>query len=173
MSGELERIVKLDRMPGSPLAIEPDAAERAALARRFGLPSIASLRAELTLTPHGQAIEARGRMRAAFEQRCAVANEPFAATMDEPLAIRFVPALAAVSEDEEAEFDPDEPDEIEYQGAAFDLGEAVAQSFGLALDPYATGPEAEAVRRAAGLADETAPAGPFAALAALRNDRAP
>ena len=53
-------------------------------------------------------------------------------------------------------------------GTAFDLGEAVAQSFGLAIDPYAAGPEADSVRREAGIVDEDAPSGPFAALAALK-----
>lgn len=168
--GEFERLVKLDRLPAGPLTIVASEAERAALARRFSLPSLASLGATVTLTPRGEAIEARGRLEAAFEQQCAIANEPFAARIDEPLAIRFVPRLAVPDAEEDIEFAGDEPDEIEYQGAAFDLGEAVAQSFGLALDPYATGPRAEEVRRDAGLADETAPGGPFVALAALRKD---
>ena len=105
---------------------------------------------------------------AAFDQRCALSDEPFANRLDEPIVFRFVPALTAHGEDEEIEFASDSPDEIEYDGAAFDLGEAVAQSFGLALDPYAEGPDAEAARREAGLLDETAPSGPFAALAVLR-----
>ena len=166
-AGEFERMVKLDRLPPE-LTIEADAAERAALARRFGLPAIDSLGATVALSQAGDAIDARGRMTAAFAQRCAISDEPFANTLEEPLAIRFVPALAEAGEDEELEFASEEPDEIEYQGAAFDLGEAVAQSFGLALDPYATGPGADAARRAAGLTDESAPTGPFAALAALR-----
>jgi hypothetical protein len=79
-----------------------------------------------------------------------------------------VPALEEHGEDEEIEFASDAPDEIAYDGAAFDLGEALAQSFGLALDPYAVGPDAEAARREAGLVGEDGRSGPFAALAALR-----
>ncbi|QYU69205.1 hypothetical protein J4558_03410 [Leptolyngbya sp. 15MV] len=53
----------------------------------------------------------------------------------------------------------------------FDLGEAVAQSLGLAIDPYAVGPEAEAARREAGIASDDVPSGPLAeALRALRKD---
>lgn len=166
-ASEFERLVKLDRLP-SELTIDADASEREALARRFDLPAIERLRAIVTLSQDGDAIEARGRLEAAFSQRCAIADEPFANTVDEPLAIRFVPALAAAREEEELEFAEDEPDEIEYQGGAFDLGEAVAQSFGLAIDPYATGPDAETVRRKVGLADDGSPTGPFAALAALK-----
>lgn len=166
---ELVRIVKLDRLP-SEVVVKADEAERAALARRFGLPTVHALRAELQLVPLGDAVDARGRLTASFEQRCALSDEPFATGLDEPLAIRFVPALQAHPEDEEIEFASDAPDEIEHDGAAFDLGEAVAQSFGLALDPYAEGPDADAVRRKAGLSDEDTPSGPFAALAALKQD---
>lgn len=166
--GEFERLVKLDRLPAEPFAIEANEGERDALARRFGLPAIARLEASVTLSQAGAAIEARGRLVAAFEQLCAIADEPFATTLDEPLAIRFVPALEAVSEDEEIEFEDNSPDEVAYSGGAFDLGEAVAQSFGLALDPYATGPDAERARRDGGIVDEDMPSGPFAALAALK-----
>lgn len=165
--GEFSRIVKLDRIPER-MTIAAEEAERAALARRFALPGIARLTAEVSLAREGDVIEARGQMEAAFTQRCAISDDPFANTLREPVAIRFVPAIAALAEDEEHEFGADEPDEIEYSGAAFDLGEAVAQSFGLALDPYATGPGADTARREAGLSDEGTPSGPFAALAALK-----
>ena len=164
IAGELERIVKLDRLPSGAMTIEASANERSALAARFGLPAIHALTAEIALEPAGAAIDARGRMRAVFDQNCAIADTPFANTMDVPLAIRFVPALALGSEDEAIEFAGDQPDEIEYEGAALDLGEAVAQSFGLALDPYATGPEADIARAEAGIVDEGAPSGPFAIL---------
>ena len=52
--------------------------------------------------------------------------------------------------------------------SALDLGEAIAQSLALAVDPFATGPGAEQARKEAGLMDEGA-AGPFAALAALKD----
>jgi hypothetical protein len=167
-AGELERLVKLDRLPTSALTIEASQAERAALARRFGLPALHALRAEILLTQREQEIDARGRLVASFEQRCALSDEPFAATLDDAISFRFVPAITIAGEDEEIEFASDGPDEIEYNGAAIDLGEAVAQSFGLALDPYALGPDAEAVRREAGLLDEDSPSGPFADLAALK-----
>lgn len=168
-SGELERIVKLDRLPVEPLLIEASEHERAALAIRFGLPSIDALEAKLTLVREGDAIGAQGRLSARFSQNCAIADEPFDAWLDETLALRFVPASEVPDTEEELEFDSDAPDEIEYEGAAIDVGEAVAQSFGLLIDPFATGPDAERVRKEAGIVDEDAPSGPLAAaLAALK-----
>lgn len=168
-AGEFEHIVKLDRLPPEPLTIEADARERSALARRFGLPAIHALEATVALTQDGDAVQANGRLQASFDQRCAIADEPFTNCLDEPLAIRFVRSIAPGSEDEPIEFVRDDADEIEYDGASFDLGEAVAQSFGLALDPYATGPDADRVRAESGIEDEDAPSGPFAALAALKS----
>lgn len=165
--GELERIIKLDRVPAATL-VEANEEERGALARRFGLPALHALTAELKLVQDGDAIDVRGRMMAAFDQRCAITNEPFANSLDEPIVLRFVHKLAVYGEDEEIELAADAPDEMEYIGNAIDLGEAVAQSFGLVLDPYAVGPDAERVRREAGISADTIPIGPFAALAALK-----
>lgn len=166
--GELVRIVKLDRLPQGAVAITASEAECAGLARRFGLPALHALSAEVQLAQRGDAIDAHGRLTASFQQLCAVSEEPFGNALDEAILFRFVRAIPIPGEDEEIEFDGDAPDEIEYDGASFDLGEAVAQSFGLAIDPYAEGPNAETVRREAGLLDEDAPSGPFAALAALK-----
>ncbi|MCX7864669.1 MAG: DUF177 domain-containing protein, partial [Novosphingobium sp.] len=44
--------------------------------------------------------------------------------------------------------DADACDEIDYAGLPIDIGEAVAQSLALAIDPYATGPAAEQARTA-------------------------
>ena len=86
-------------------------------------------------------------------------------TIDEPLELRFVPAREIA--EEEIELEEEELDEIPFSGHVFDLGEAVAQSLALAIDPYAVGPEAECVRKEKGLSGEGA-SGPFAALAALK-----
>ena len=61
-------------------------------------------------------------------------------------------------------------DEIFYEGDSFDLGEAVAQSLALAIDPFACGPDADRVRQEKGLSADDQPSGPFAALAALKKD---
>ena len=69
----------------------------------------------------------------------------------EPVTFRFVPRTRRHTPDEEIELDADDCDEIEYAGSHFDLGEAVAQSLALAIDPFLDGPEAEEARRKVGL----------------------
>ena len=72
--------------------------------------------------------------------------------------------------EEEITLDSPILDEIEYAGPTFDLGEAVAQSLALAIDPFAAGPEAEAARAQHGISDQ-GPKGALAeALAALKKD---
>lgn len=168
---ELSRPIKLRAIKHEPVVIEANEAERAALARRFGITSIESLRAEVTLDPDGAKIAAKGRLTAAITQACAVSGEDFPVQVDEPLELVFVPAQTAAADnpDEEIELESDALDEIEYQGDSFDLGEAIAQSLALAIDPYAEGPNADAVRAKAGIITDDMPRGPLAeALAALK-----
>ncbi len=162
---EFPREFDLRSLPGGPVTLAATAEERAALARRFGLVALHSLEAIVTLAPEGQGVVAQGRLSAAIVQSCAVSGEDLSAAIDEPLAFRFVPERP-VAEDE-IELEPEELDEIAFSGTSFDLGEAVAQSLALSIDPYATGPSAEEIRRAAGLSTPEA-SGPFAALAALK-----
>lgn len=170
--GELTRMVRHRPLPDAPLVIEASAAERAALAARFGVTAIERLHAEVQLTNHDDAVEAEGTLRADVIQPCAVSGEDFALAIEEELAFRFVPQRAHPAEpDLEIELEPGQLDEIEYSGELFDLGEAVAQSLGLAIDPYAVGPDADRARSEAGITGDDTPSGPLAdALRALRKD---
>ena len=175
---ELTRMVKTRPLPGEPLVIEANPAERAALAARFGLGAVERLRAEVALEARPRAIRATGHLSAAILQPCAISGEDFPVTIDEPIDLRFVPQSAhALPQDDDAEIEleADDCDEIEYAGEMFDLGEAVAQTLGLAIDPYAEGPNADAAREAAGIVREGEHDGPLAAMlaAALRKDQAP
>lgn len=153
------------------VVLEATAAERAALALRFGILGIGSLCARLVLEPEaGGTIRARGRLEAEVEQACVVTLEPVAQRVDAPLDLRILEEGVAPGDD-----DPESPDEIESQGDLVDLGEAVAEQLALALDPY---PRAEGATLPpigdddAAEAEEEAPAparpNPFAALAKLR-----
>lgn len=163
--GEFERQVDLRQVITDPVELKATREECAALARRFALVSVERLEARLTLEPDGAAVMAKGRLHAQIVQSCAVSGEDLSVSIDEPLALRFVPETPIDAE--EIELDANALDEIPYSGTSFDLGEAVAQSLALAIDPFAVGPEAERARKEAGLADEAA-SGPFAALAALK-----
>jgi uncharacterized metal-binding protein YceD (DUF177 family) len=163
--------VKLDMLGAEPraLAISADAAERQALAKRFGLLALDSLEAELGLIRDGEIVSLTGRLRARATQACVATGAPVAAAVDEPIALRFRPASAVTGPDEEIELDEGELDILFHDGAAVDAGEAVAQSLALALEPYPRAPDAEAALRQAGVKSEDE-AGPFAALAALKKE---
>ena len=167
MTPEFSRPVDARHLPERPLRLEATGGEREALARRFAIEAIDRLEAEVALDREGGAVTANGRIEADVVQACAVSGEPVKTRLAEPFALRFVRSEPAHGADEEIELAADDLDEVIYEGNQVDLGEAVAQSLSLAIDPYATGPEAEAVRREAGLSDAAAN-GAFAALAALK-----
>ncbi len=169
---ELSRMIKARPLPGGAVVIEASPEERTALAARFGLGAVESLRAEIALEQKPRAIRATGRLRAAIMQPCAVSGEDFPVTIDEPVDLRFVEeGQRPATPDEEIEFEADDCDEIEFSGEMFDLGEAVAQTLGLVIDPYAEGPNADAARVAAGIVQEGEQLGPLAdLLSALKKD---
>lgn len=173
-SGELSRMIKTRPLPGELIRIDASEEERAALSVRFGLSAIESLHAEVRLEQNTKAIRAAGRLRAAIIQPCAVSAEDFLVNITEPLDLRFVEERAlpeCEGNDIEIELAADDCDEITYAGEMFDLGEAIAQSLGLAIDPYAEGPNAQAARQAAGIVQEGNELGPLAAaLSALKKD---
>ena len=166
---ELSRPVRVDTLGAEPrsLAIEADEAERSALARRFGLRGIASLEANAELVRNGAEIVARGRLTASVTQSCVATGEPVEARVDEPFELVFRPGPEAGRPDEEVELSQSELDVVFYDGASIDVGEAVAESLALGLDPYPRSPGADAALKKAGVKSEEE-AGPFAALAGLK-----
>jgi uncharacterized metal-binding protein YceD (DUF177 family) len=163
---EFSRLVDIRQADTGPIELVASAEECAALAARFDLVRIDRLAARVTLTRDGAALAASGRLEADIVQSCAVSGEDLPVSIDEPLKMRFVP-VGQYRPDEEIELDSGALDEIEFSGTQFDLGEEVAQSMALAIDPFAVGPKAEAARRQAGLLGES-DAGPFAVLKALK-----
>lgn len=164
---EFSRIYDIRHLPTAPLELTATAEECAALAKRFALVAVKRLHAVIRLDGVGARISAKGRLTAEVVQSCAVSGDDLPARIDEPVDLRFVPA--AESHAEEVELASEELDEIEYSGGQFDLGEALAQTMALGIDPFATGPRADAARRAAGMLDE-GESGPFAALKGLLKD---
>lgn len=164
---EFSRIIDLRQITAEPVVLEPDETERRRLAGRFGISAIEAMRAEIRLSQEGGTVAAQGRLVARIVQPCAISGEDFPVTVDEPVALRFVPAAAMATSDEEIELSAEQLDDIPFEGLTFDLGEAVAQSLALAIDPFAEGPEAERARAEHGLGGEPS-GGAFAALAALR-----
>lgn len=158
---ELSRPCDATRLPTAEQVIAASPEECAALAKRFGLVTVNALEARIALKADGPTVRATGRLTADIVQSCAVSGEDLSVKIAEPIALHFVPPADSPASEEEIELEADELDEIEMEGNRFDLGEAVAQSLALAIDPYLEGPGANEARRKAGIISE-GPSGPLA-----------
>jgi uncharacterized metal-binding protein YceD (DUF177 family) len=145
--------------------IDADAEERVALAKRFDLIAIEKLTGKFTIRRDAAGIVAEGRVAATVTQACSITGDPLPATVDEPVALRFVAEEDAGQD--EVELGDSDIDVIPYDGGTIDLGEVAAETMALALDPFPRGPNAEAVLKDAGVLSEEQ-AGPFGVLAALK-----
>jgi uncharacterized metal-binding protein YceD (DUF177 family) len=150
--------------------------ERAALARRFGLEAIARLEAEVSLVRTNHDVVATGWISADVTQTCVATAEPVPALVAEDFAIHFHPQPAPGAPEEEVELGEEELDVVFHDGALVDVGEAVAQTLALNLDPYPRSDGSAEALRAAGILAEAevelkaeAETGPFGGLAALKD----
>jgi len=166
---EFSRPLSVDTLPRDGLRrrIAADPAERAALARRFGLPDIAELRAEFSILPQGRMVRVIGRVEADVTQNCVITLEPFAAHVEEEVDVRFAPeegdraARSRRGEEALSLAGEDEPDPI--VDGRIDLGALAAEFVALGLDPHPRKPGAEFHVPEADDDEET----PFSALAEL------
>jgi Large ribosomal RNA subunit accumulation protein YceD len=165
---EFSRVVDVRHIDTAPMRLVANSEECAALAVRFGLNAIAKFTVEITLAHDKPAILAKGILRANIIQSCAISSEDLPVTIHEKINLRFVPAEALTyGPDEEIEISADDCDEIPFDGGRFDLGEELAQTLAMLIDPFATGPAADNVREKGLLISEAAN-GPFAGLAGLK-----
>lgn len=157
-------------------------AECAALAKRFQIPAVFSLEAEVHLETAAEDGQFRltGSLVADVEQSCVVSLEPVPEHVEAGFERLYAPAEAiqplqasvdeAGSEEEAADWlDPDAldpPDPI--VDGRIDLGEAVAEELALSLDPYPRKPDAQFPAGYRPDPEIEAPVSPFAALAKLK-----
>ena len=171
---EFSRPVRIDMIAGQPrsLSIAADQKERAALAERFGIPAIDRLSAEAELKRRGEEVTATGTLSASVVQSCVATGVDVPAEVAEEFSIVFRPPPQATGAEEEVELREGELDVVFYEGSKVDLGEAVAETLALSLDPFPRSPQADAALREAGVVSEEeakVEASPFAGLAALKD----
>jgi uncharacterized metal-binding protein YceD (DUF177 family) len=128
--------------------------ERAELATRFDLVAIDRLEAQATLTSEGDAILCTGTLSANVVQECVATAAPVTARLKTDFMIRFVVRLAVDAPADEIEINVDDCDVIEHDGQSIDLGEAVAQTLLLSLDPFPRAADASETLKAAGVVGE-------------------
>jgi uncharacterized metal-binding protein YceD (DUF177 family) len=134
--------VKLHELARGPirLTLEPDEAERAAIAKQLGLRSLPAFTAKVTVKPWLDGVEVTGGFKAVVEQVCGVSLDPFEQPVDGEIQVRAVPAgseHAAAPEGGELELDleaPDPPDLLEND--VIDLAGYVVEHLALELDPF-------------------------------------
>jgi hypothetical protein len=185
-TNEFSRSVVIDPWPdgGVNVNVTANPVERRALARRFDLVEVRSLRGHGRIERLKGAAELtfRGWLEADVVQTCVVSLEPVPARIRRPVERRYRPgaaqaaAMARLQPKGTVDLEADDEEVEPLVGRAIDLGEALAEELGLALDPYP---------RAAGAAPleadvlgphvsigETEPGTPFAALRRLQDKHA-
>lgn len=164
---EFSRRVPLLRIGSEPYRqqISASAAERAALARRFGLVALDRLDAAVELIRQSEELVLlRADFEAAFEQSCIVTLDPIAGALAERFALLYGPPDAEPAApdvaSEDIAFEP-------LAGDAIDIGEAVAQEFSLALPPFPRSPDANVAADGEPGAPAPDGSGPFSGLSRL------
>jgi uncharacterized metal-binding protein YceD (DUF177 family) len=166
MTDRFARDLRLDQVRDRDrLDLVADEAERGAIAKRLDLASLDRLEAHVCLERAGDVVRASGRLLASLDQSCVVTGDPVAAHVDEAFSLIFVPEPRDGTE-EELELGEADCDTVFYDGAAIDLGTAIADTLALNLDPYPRSAAADAALREAGVLTEEQ-ASPFAVLAKL------
>ncbi len=131
ISVEFSRPLLVDRVPrkGSHEVFAAEPEERAALAKRFALVALHSLKARLLAVPwRGGGLKVMGHVEAELEQVSVISLEAFKSEQKFEVERYFLPASATV--------DPAIDDADPILEGIVDLGELVAETLGLELDPY-------------------------------------
>lgn len=155
---EFSRSLKVDRVPklGSMEKIAAEPSELKALAKRLDVPAIHSLSATVRATPwRGGGLKLEGELVADVEQVSVVSLEVFRSELRFPVLRYYLLRGGAVSEEGDA--DP-------IIAGHIDIGETVAETLALELDPYPRMPGEAAVIPAPMEEPDGAPRSPFAAL---------
>lgn len=151
--------------------IAATAEECAALARRFDLEALKSLEADVRLMRRGTQVLAQASVVADAVQTCVVSLDPVPAHLRFEISQLYDPDVRESGEfDELLNADDDDPPEPLIDDTV-DIGELVAERFGLALDPYPRKPGATVDPRYLAPEvdeDEDARPHPFAALKRLK-----
>ena len=168
MNDRFAHDLRLDQLrDGDRLDLVADEAERGSIAERLALSALDRLEAHATISCTGPIVRADGRIAATLEQSCVVTGEPVAAHVDEPFALLFMPEPESGGADEEIELGEGDCDVVFYDGAAIDLGSAIADTLALSIDPYPRSASADAALKEAGVMTEEQ-ASPFAMLSKLK-----
>jgi len=166
LATEFTRPIELPRLNHGEqrFAISANAAERVALAARFGLVALDKFEAAVRLGRiAGGLVRLEAELTADVTQTCVITLEPVKNHVAESFTVLYGEGGEAREVTLDGEAETIEP----IVGGVIDIGEAVAQQLSLALDPFPHAPGAAAVQPAA--SSEATADSPFKVLARLRN----
>lgn len=165
---------EIDEKPAA-YSLEATAEERTVLSERFGLQSFDHLEAQVTVArrPSDQAIEITGQVIANLAQTCVATLSAVPEEIDASFHLLLVDEAQAQAWDrEEYYLDDTAPEYDALEGESVDLGEIIAQTVSIHMNPFP---------RSSGELDQPLPAGvtvegpelekpnPFAALSKLKD----
>lgn len=136
---EFSRPLEVARIPklGSHEKLSADARECSALAKRLKLPALHTLTADLKVKPwRGGGFKVTGELKADLDQESVVSLEAFRSTVVFPIERYFMNTHPNDDHDAEADIDP-------IINGVIDVGEVVAETLALELDPYPRKPGEE------------------------------
>ena len=115
--------------------------ERAALAERFSLQALDSLEAaiQLTMADDNASVLMQATVSADVVQTCVVTLDPVPVQLRHSFKILFAPVDMDGTDVHVTPDDDHDPEPLD--GDTIDIGEVVAQQFGLNLDPYPRRPD--------------------------------
>lgn len=137
-----DKSIKLHELARGPvrLELEPNEAERAAIAKQLGLRGLPAFTARVTAKPWLDGVELSGRFQAVVEQVCGVSLDSFEQPVEGEIDVRAVPAgslHATAHEGGELELDPDAPDAPDVlESDTVDVAGYVVEHLALELDPF-------------------------------------
>ncbi|MEQ1725440.1 MAG: DUF177 domain-containing protein [Sphingopyxis sp.] len=151
------------------LWVTASADECAAAARRFDWLGVETLVATLRFSGAGPIVIIAGEVRAKVSQACVATARPVTTALAAPFSVRLVPMAQMEAEAEACEVELSDValDTIGYDDARFDVADIIAETVALNLDPWPRSDDADVWLAEHG-PGQNQPAGPFAALAALR-----
>lgn len=125
--------------------IAPEAA-RKRIARQFNLDDLASLEAEVMVSPWLDGAEVRGRWHAALLQTCGVTLEPLPSEPEGEFVVRVLPAGSPNAPEPpageiEVDLEGEDPPDL-LDGETIDLAGYVVEHLGLEIDPFPRKPGA-------------------------------
>lgn len=173
-SPELSLVIEVDALPaeGETVTILADAAQRRALAARFGILAIDMLHADVVLKPGKKSDVVVGvALSADVVQSCVVSLEPVHQHIEDRFEVVFSPDVEEPTLPETVDFDDPavqallELPEPLIDGR-IDIGELVAEGVALGLDPY---PRQEGVTLDFDAPETQERDNPFAKLAGLKD----